>query len=225
MTTAVNNNSVSQSLLDTMNPQSTSTTSAATDQTNQFLTLLVTQMQNQDPLNPMDNAAVTSQMAQLATVTGVDQLNTTLQSLMGSYQSAQSLQSASLIGHGVLAAGSGLTLTSSQGIMGVNLPQDADDVTVTIKDSSGNQVATLDMGKQSAGTQSLLWDGTKTDGTVAADGNYTFAVNATTAGVAVDATALQFGIVGTVTTAAGQNAKVNVPGMGAIDVNSIYQVL
>jgi flagellar basal-body rod modification protein FlgD len=225
MTTAVNNNSVSQTLLDNMNPQGTSTQSAADAQQNQFLTLLVTQMQNQDPLNPMDNAEVTSQLAQLSTVTGIDQVNTTLQSLMGSYQSSQSLQSANLIGHGVLAAGSSISLASGQAIFGVNLPTAADDVTVSIKDSTGKQVASLDMGKQSAGTQSMAWDGTDSSGAKLPDGTYTFSVQATVAGTAVDATPLQFGVVGTVTTAAGQNAQVNVPGLGAVDVNNIYQVL
>ena len=70
-----------------------------------FMTLLVTQMKNQDPLNPMDNAQVTSQMAQLSTVTGIDKLNNTLESLIGSVQTGQSYQASSMIGHNVLVAG------------------------------------------------------------------------------------------------------------------------
>jgi flagellar basal-body rod modification protein FlgD len=234
MTTAVNNN-VSQAVLDSMNSKGPTAQSAADAQQDQFLTLLVTQMQNQDPLNPMDNAQVTSQLAQLSTVTGIDKLNVTLQSLMGSYQSSQSLQSANLIGHGVLAPGKSIALTekaatddtpaSKQGIMGVDLPQDVDNVKVVIKDSAGSTVATLDLGAQKAGTQPLLWDGKKDDGTFAAAGNYTFDVKATVAGDAVDATALQFGVVTTITTAAGEDAKANVPGLGAVSVNDIRQIL
>src|SRR5215467_5754674 len=70
-----------------------------------FLTLLVTQIQNQDPLNPMDNAQVTTQLAQLSTVSGIGQLNTTMQSLAASFSATQTLQSAALIGHNVMVAG------------------------------------------------------------------------------------------------------------------------
>src|SRR5450830_1255198 len=85
------------------NSSSTGTDPAATQ--NNFLKLLVTQLQNQDPLNPEDNSEITSQLAQLSTVTGVNQLNTTLTALQTSYQSSESLQAAGLISHGVLAAG------------------------------------------------------------------------------------------------------------------------
>src|SRR3990167_8083696 len=81
------------------------TASTAADTQDRFLKLLVTQMKNQDPLNPMDNAQVTSQMAQLSTVTGIDKLNVTLQALSDSMASSQSLQAASMIGYGVLVPG------------------------------------------------------------------------------------------------------------------------
>ena len=226
MTTAVNNNTISQNLLDAMNPQSAGSKSAADAQQDQFLTLLVTQMQNQDPLNPMDNAEVTSQFAQLSTVTGIDKLNSTLQAMMGSTQTGQSLQAANLIGHGVLAPGSSMTLADGKAILGVDFPQDIDSATVTIKDANGNKVATLELGEQTAGTLPLLWDGTMSDGTTkAADGEYTFEVQAKVAGVKADATALQFGMVTSISTIPGQDAKVNASGLGAIDYGDIRQIL
>src|SRR5215475_14521518 len=76
-----------------------------------FLKLLVAQMQNQDPLNPMDNAQVTSQMAQINTVTGIDKLNTTVQGLNGQFVQMQALQGASLMGKGVLVAGNKMTMS------------------------------------------------------------------------------------------------------------------
>lgn len=226
MTTAVNNNNtISQGVLDAMNPQSASSKSAAQAQQDQFLTLLVTQMKNQDPLNPMDNAEVTSQFAQLSTVTGVDKLNTTLQSLMGNYQTGTSLQAANLIGHGVLAPGSSLTLSSGKAIMGVDFPAAVDSAVVTIKDAGGNTVATLNLDKQKAGALPLLWDGTKTDGTVATDGAYTFDVKATVAGTNADATALQFGTVNSISTTTGQDAIVNASGLGGVSYSDIRQIL
>jgi len=85
--------------------------SSATEE--RFLTLLVAQMKNQDPLNPLDNAQVTSQLAQLSTVSGIDKLNATLQTLAGSFAQAQSLQAAVLIGHDVLVEGNALALSGA----------------------------------------------------------------------------------------------------------------
>ena len=70
-----------------------------------FLKLLVAQMQNQDPLNPMDNAQVTSQMAQIQTVTGIEQLNTTVEGLSSQFVQLQALQGASLVGRDVIVPG------------------------------------------------------------------------------------------------------------------------
>src|SRR3569623_563620 len=139
--TTIQDNAVSASLLATMNP-STSTAATATSDAqaaqDRFMTLLVTQMKNQDPLNPLDNAQVTSQLAQLSTVTGIDKLNTTLEALQGSYQTSQSLQAAGMIGHGVLVPGSTTTLSNGAAALGIELTSPADQVTVTIRDAVGN---------------------------------------------------------------------------------------
>src|SRR5881398_2063194 len=92
---------------------SSGTDSVAAD-TDKFMTLLVAQLQNQDPLNPMDNSQMTSQLAQLQTVTDVNKLNTTLESLKSSYQSSEAMQATSLIGHGVLVDGNKVTLASGK---------------------------------------------------------------------------------------------------------------
>src|SRR5512132_668446 len=80
-----------------------------------FLTLLVTQLKNQDPLNPLDNAQITSQLAQLSTVNGINQLNTTLASLSASMDAKQYLQAAGLVGHAVVVDGNALTLADGKG--------------------------------------------------------------------------------------------------------------
>ena len=154
------------------------------------MTLLVTQLQNQDPLNPMDNAQMTSQLAQLQTVTGVNKLNDTLESLKSSYQSTEAMQATNLIGHGVLVDGSNVTLSGSKGVLGVELATDADDVKVVISDKNGNEVQTMDLGAQKAGVLPLAWDGvpdaTNVDSSgkpvTLADGNYTFQVVTTKGG-------------------------------------------
>lgn len=172
--------------------------SAASTQ-DRFLKLLVTQMKNQDPLNPMDNAQVTSQMAQLSTVTGIDKLNATLQALSDSMTSSQSLQAASMIGHGVLVPGKGVDLVSSSGVGGFELAQSVDSAQVSIYDATGASVRSINLGAQPGGIAKWQWDGRNDSGVSVADGSYTFTVSAAQAGTKVDAAALQFGMVSSVT--------------------------
>jgi flagellar basal-body rod modification protein FlgD len=188
------------------------------------MTLLVTQMKNQDPLSPLDNAQVTSQLAQLSTVTGIDKLNQSIGDLMGSYQVSQSLQAANMIGHGVLAPGSGVDLVKGQALMGMELTEPVDKVQVTIFDSSGREVRKLDLGAPPVGTIPVRWDGMAADGSAAADGRYTFKVEAMRAGGSVPATALQFGMVNSVSTSA-QGINLNLAGMGEVKFTDVRQIL
>jgi flagellar basal-body rod modification protein FlgD len=233
-TVASSTNAITSDLMAAVNPKTT-TTSTSTDtveaDTNKFLTLLVTQLKNQDPLNPLDNAQLTSQLAQLSTVTGVNKLNTTLESLQTDYQTTQSLQASSMIGHGVLTAGNAITLSSGAAVYGVDLATAADDVKVNIRNSGGTLVKSIDLGAQDAGTLPLGWDGSVDDlnGTgvagTSADGQYTFEVVATRSGEKLtDATALTFGTVASVSTGAA-GVTLNVPAVGSLTLADIKQIL
>lgn len=221
-------------LMATMNAKKATSTDGVSADTDKFMTLLVTQLQNQDPLNPMDNAQMTSQLAQLQTVTGVNKLNTTLESLKSSYQSSEAMQATSLIGHGVLVDGNKVTLASGKAVLGANLASDADDVKLVISDAKGNEVETIDLGAQKAGVVPLAWDGvpdaTKLDSNgkpvTLPDGNYTFKVVATRGGANLtDATGLSFDSVASVTTNSSDGVKVNLSGKGALTLADIKQVL
>jgi flagellar basal-body rod modification protein FlgD len=225
MTTVQQSSTVSDALMATMNPKAaTTSTSSVDDAQNRFLKLLVTQMENQDPLNPMDNSQVTSQFAQLSTVTGIDKLNDTVTALQSNYQASQSLQAASMIGHSVLAPGSSVSLSGGKAVMGVDLANSADSVQMVVRDSSGKAVHTVNLGSQKAGVVPLVWDGSTDTGGPATDGTYTFEVNATSAGQKVDATALSFGEVGSVTTGS-QGVTLNVSGMGTVKLTDVRQIL
>ena len=179
---------------------STSGTTSAEDMQSRFLNLLVTQLQNQDPLNPMDNSQMTTQLSQISTVSGIEKLNTTLEKLLGSYSDSQNVQAAAMIGKTVLSSGSTLTLgAEGSAIGGITLASAADRVAVSIKNSAGTVVKTLELGTGVAGTKSFEWDGTLDDGTEASAGNYTFSVTATQSGKSVTSTALQTGTVNAVT--------------------------
>lgn len=216
------------SLMSTMNAGAASSggTDSVTADTDKFMTLLVTQLQNQDPLNPMDNAEMTSQLAQLQTVTGINNLNTTLTSLQGSYQNAEALSATNLIGQGVLIDGNNVTLSSSQGVLGVDLGTAADDVKIVISDKNGQEVDTIDMGKQAAGVTPLAWDGKTSSGATLADGKYTFQVVATAGStVLTDAKGLSLDSVASVTTSATDGVKLYLAGKGTTTLADIKQVL
>jgi flagellar basal-body rod modification protein FlgD len=187
--------------------------------------LLVTQMKNQDPLNPMDNAQVTSQLAQLSTVTGINKLNSTLETLLSGYGTSQSMQAASMIGHGVLVPDNSLTLSNSQAVMGFQLPSGADSVSVSIKDSSGKVVTSMDLGAHAAGTWPLSWDGTDSNGAKLADGKYTFEVKATKAGTSVSSTLLGYAAVNSVSLDATGGVKLNLTNNSSVGLSDVRQIL
>jgi len=198
--------------------------SSAADTQDRFLKLLVTQMKNQDPLNPMDNAQVTSQMAQLSTVSGIDKLNATLQALSDSMVGNQSLQAASMIGHGVLVPGQDTNLLNGQGYGGVDLAQSADKVDIAIYDQAGALVRNMKLGAQPAGLVNWQWDGKDNSDASVSDGSFTFTVDAAQSGNKVDATALQFGIVSSVTQGK-QGVAISVGQLDGIALSQVRQIL
>ncbi|MEO1767583.1 flagellar hook assembly protein FlgD [Thiobacter aerophilum] len=189
-----------------------------------FLKLLVAQMKNQDPLNPLDNAQVTSQMAQLSTVTGINKLADLVQSIAGALTQAQSLQAAGMIGRGVLTEGSTLLLRDGVGLAGFELSAPADQVLVVIKDAAGQLVHSANLGAQPAGVNVFQWDGVRDDGQPAASGTYRFEVKARANGQVVTVTPLSHGTVASVSLNRGQ-VELNLLDLGAVTLSQIKQVM
>lgn len=152
-----------------------------------FLKLLVAQLNNQDPMNPLDNAQMTSQIAQLNTVTGIENLNATVNTVLSQMASMQVLQGAAMVGHDVLTPGSSLQISEDVGRGAFDLAANADSVKVQVRTAGGTLVDTIDMGGLSAGRHSFEWDASKYAGGEA----LSFSVVPTANKVAVTATALQ----------------------------------
>jgi flagellar basal-body rod modification protein FlgD len=216
-------------LMSTMNAKPATATDSVQADTDKFMTLLVTQLKNQDPLNPLDNAQVTSQLAQLQTVTGVNKLNETLETLKSSYQSSEAMQATNLIGHGVLVEGNTLSLTGGKSVFGVDLATDADNVQVVVTDPrTGKDVATIELGAAAAGAMPLAWNGSSdsVDAALLADGKYSFRVVATRGGQPLtDVKALSLDTVASVSTNSKDGVKLNLASKGAITLADIHQVL
>jgi flagellar basal-body rod modification protein FlgD len=199
-TTIGGSNATLQNLINNMNGttgSSTSSTSSTSNSTSAsslqstFLQLLVTQLQNQDPTNPMDSSQMTSQLAEINTVSGISQLNTTLSSLSSQLTAQQQTQSSSLLGTTVLTPGSSVTVANGQATpFGVTLTSAATDVTISVANSSGQVVSTLDLGKESAGTVPVSWTPVDGSGNTLPNGTYTITATATSGGTTSTPTTL-----------------------------------
>ncbi|WP_086873753.1 flagellar hook assembly protein FlgD [Kosakonia pseudosacchari] len=124
----------------TTSSSSVGTGSSADDLLNNFMTLLVAQMQNQDPTSPMDNNQLTAQLAQFNTAAGVEQLNSTMNSMGTLVASMQQMNSADWVGRDIMVEGEPSVSTATDGNqkVGISLNSPADEVTVTLTDPAGN---------------------------------------------------------------------------------------
>ena len=164
---------------------STLIASTNADSESRFLKLLVTQLNNQDPLNPLENAELTSQLAQMSTVSGIEKMNTALASLLAQSGSSQVLQSASLIGRSVLVPGENLELKQGAPVdFAVDMTGAAQSVELNITDAAGHVVRNYPLGALPAGVKALSWDGLDGDGAQVPDGSYKFNTTATGEGAA-----------------------------------------
>lgn len=159
-----------------------SSTGSSTLDKDAFLLLLVTEFQNQDPLNPMEDREFISQLAQFSALEQQMQTNENMQTLVQLEQRTQMLNAASYIGKEVSARGTGVSVMDGAVSELLFAPtQEVASCNANIWDSNNNLVAVLELGARSASIHSLNWDGRKLDGTKAANGVYTVSFEAQTA--------------------------------------------
>ena len=197
--------------------------SSTSETQDRFLSLLVAQLKNQDPLNPLDNAQVTSQMAQLSTVQGIENMNKSLEALAASLGVNQMAQAANLIGHGVLVPGDKLSPADLQDVIGFDLSRPADSVTVRIHDAAGNPVRSLNLGPRDVGVNVLAWDGLTDKGVAVPAGEYSFQVDALQGGQQVSNLALSLGVVNSVSQN-GQGVQLNLAGNRSAGYAEVRQI-
>ena len=174
----------------TVTDSSSAKANASTDPAaaqDRFLKLLVAQLNNQDPMNPLDNAQMTSQIAQINTVTGIQQLNQTMQSMATQFNSLQVMQGTTLIGRNVMTEGSTLAVADKTGKGGFELDSAATGVKIQVMTAGGQVIDTVDMGAQSAGRHTFEWDTSKYTG---ATDTLQFRVTAVNGSTPIDSTAL-----------------------------------
>ena len=164
-----------------------------------FLKMLIAQLKNQDPLNPLDGSNFAAQLAQFSSLEQLQNMNTQLGSLGSSLSSLTNGQLVNLIGNEVSAKGNTINVEGSSNTLYYNLPSDVKSGTIKIYDSEGTLVKTLSLGSQNAGVNSMTWDCSNITA-----GTYTFAVSASDSkGNDVSASAITTGTVTGVTFKSG----------------------
>jgi flagellar basal-body rod modification protein FlgD len=151
----------------------TSTGTSAADQTQNFLKLLIAQIQNQDPMAPMDASTMTAQMSQLNMVSSIGSMNTSMSAMLAQMQSVNFMNQAALIGHSPAVAGSGISFDGTNQVMlGTSSTNPLQSVVATITDASGTTINSVSLGSTQAGMTNFVWNGQDANGQTVPAGMY-----------------------------------------------------
>lgn len=190
---------------------------------NEFLELLVAQLNNQNPLEPQENGEFIAQLAQFSQVEGVEKLNTRMEALLSGYQSSQALQASSLVGRKVIVPSDQAVVDTSETLKGsLVLPVTSSNVYVNVYDSVGKSVGRVNLGQQAAGNVSFMWDGKDAGGNLLPPGTYKFEAQATYADGTKGLYTLLPANVDSV--ALGQNGgemRLNLAGIGSVPLSQV----
>jgi flagellar basal-body rod modification protein FlgD len=191
-----------------------------------FLQLLVTQMNNQNPLNPQDNSEFVAQLAQFSSVEGITKLNGQMEDMSSSFQSSTALQASALVGRQVLVPGEKLNVTSGSPVKGiVDVEASTSQLTLNVYNDTGVLVRQEIMGSTAAGSKAFTWDGKDSNGNPAPTGKYTFKASAIVDGKAKDQVVNLPANVNSVTLGKGGAMTLNVEGVGAMSLESVKEIL
>jgi flagellar basal-body rod modification protein FlgD len=189
-----------------------------------FLKLMTTQMKYQDPFKPMDSGEFLGQIAQFSTVSGIQSMNQSLSGLAGALTSNQTLQAATMVGHGVLVPADSGYLFSDGGLSGrADLPSSGN-LTVQITDASGQVVRRVDLGQHAAGSADFVWDGLDESGTRMPEGTYGVKAILDSGGTSQ---ALDTSIVGLVNSVSvgSSGITLNLPGMDPVALSQVREIV
>lgn len=191
-----------------------------------FLELMVTQMRNQNPLDPQDNSEFVAQLAQFSSVEGLDKLNNSMDDFVGSFQSSQALQASSMVGRQVKVDTDTAYLPSGGVVAGtIELPQSSNDLKMIVYDASGQRVSEELLGQQPAGDMNFAWNGLDNDGNQLAPGAYRFEVLANIGGEQVQVNTALSANVDSVTVGANGAINLNVAGVGSVSISGVKEIL
>lgn len=194
---------------------------------NEFLELLVAQLNNQDPLAPQENGEFIAQLAQFSTVEGIEKMNSTMEAMASSFQSSQALQASSLVGRTVVVPTDKAMVDPEAGFTGqLALPQASGAVRVNVYDEAGSVISTINLGAQEGGIHEFTWDGTDASGNVLPAGKYRFEAQASVNGETVQLATLLPANVDSVSLGVGHGGEMvlNLAGLGSIGLSEVFSI-
>jgi flagellar basal-body rod modification protein FlgD len=191
-----------------------------------FLTLMTTQLKNQDPFKPLDGTEMVAQLAQFGTVSGVQQMNATLGTLSDSLRASQALSGATMVGHEIIAQSGNASFDGTNAIVGgVDVPSGASSATLTISDASGQVVRHVTV-PTAAGQQVFKWDGKNDAGTLVGAGTYTLKATANVGGATQGLTTEVAARVSSVSLdSSGTGLTLNTQELGAVALSQVQQII
>ncbi|MHB0816682.1 flagellar hook assembly protein FlgD [Stutzerimonas stutzeri] len=191
---------------------------------NEFLELLVAQLNNQNPLEPQENGEFIGQLAQFSTVEGVEKLNSSMETILSGYQSSQALQASSLVGRKVIVPTEKAVVDTSETFKAsLVLPTSSSNVYVNVYDDAGSVVNRINMGPQEAGNVSFMWDGKDASGNIVPPGTYKFEAQATYGGETKGLYTLLPANVDSVTLG-GNELLLNLAGLGSVPLSHVQVI-
>lgn len=189
-----------------------------------FLKLMSAQLQNQDPFKPMESGEFLGQIAQFSTVSGIQSMQASLEGLSASLTSNQTLQAASLVGHGVMVPGDSAYLFEDGGLAGVAELPSSGTLAVEVVDASGQVVRRMDLGVQPEGDASFAWDGLDDSGARAPQGAYTVRALLDAGGGASSVSTQVMGLVNSVSLGSS-GLTLNLYGMDPVALTEVREIL
>lgn len=191
---------------------------------NEFLNLLVAQLNNQNPLEPQGNGEFIAQLAQFSSLEGIEKLNTSMESMLSSYQSSQALQASSLVGRKVIVPTEKAVVDTSESFKAsLVLPTTSNNVYVNVYDNAGSVVRRINMGEQAAGNVSFIWDGKDASGNLMPPGTYKFEAQATYGSDTKGLYTLLPANVDSVTLG-GSELMLNLAGLGSVPLSQVQVI-
>ncbi len=215
---------------DALSAYRTQSTTSSTESSNelgqdQFLELLVAQLNNQDPLDPQENGDFIAELAQFSSVEGIDKLNTSVDSLLSDYKSSQALQASSLVGRQVVVPNSNANWSGSGSVPAtVDVPAGATNVKVGVYVNGSDQlVAEIPVDNAIEGENPVSWDGTDGSGNILASGSYEFRATGVVDGSSEAMQVYGSAKVNSVTLTGGE-MMLNVAGLGKIPLSEVREI-
>ncbi|TNC80471.1 MAG: flagellar biosynthesis protein FlgD [Oleiphilus sp.] len=192
---------------------------------NEFMELMIAQLENQSPLDPQDNGAFISQLAEFSALEEMQTLNSTVNNFSTQFQSSQALQASAMVGRSVLVPGTEAPLSPSGTIEGVvEIPSSTSSLRISILNGSGELVNEFNLGQQAAGAIPFIWDGTNAEGELMPYDDYTIRADINVSGETQQASTLLSANVNSVSIAQTGDITLNLQGLGAIPLENVREI-